>query len=288
MSATYYIREAQPSDLRGIWAVYERSYQQILGLKDLTPMYNYDRAAYGDSYPFSSLRHLKEFLSAMKHVALDNRIETIWVAAEASNVYGFVYAAREGPLLGSVVELHVHSNHQHKGIGSALLAQAEDWIFQRMAGVIVEAHDGVVSYFISKGYVPLSTLPELYMGHIRYTSLAKLMSWGNRGISPVVEAIGSGNIKKAVDMLLSLHREMEKLGLISCYIESIIQVIKDTFKVNETQNIHTCSSLNKYVNVLKEKVEQNNQNVRSQHPDPVFDSQQLYPMIVYLSRHREY
>jgi GNAT superfamily N-acetyltransferase len=81
--------------------------------------------------------------------------KTLWVASTESAVVGWVGV--EGP---RVVGLYVEPSYVRRGIGSRLLAFAEDQLLRRGVRVVeLEASWNAEDFYVRRGYEPTSDRP---------------------------------------------------------------------------------------------------------------------------------
>lgn len=138
-------------------AVRVRSYEP----KDSEAIYRLDQSCYPPGIAYSRYA-LGEFLNLPGARA--------WVAEDDGQLVAFIIARRATRRHGHIITLDVREDRRREGIGTALLATAEDWL--RGEGVTrtrleTAANDPVaVAFWQKTGYVIVGRLPDYYLGRI--------------------------------------------------------------------------------------------------------------------------
>lgn len=129
--------------------------------EDFEAAYRLDQACYPPSIAYSRYA-LKEFLSLPGARA--------WVAEENQQLIAFIIARRMGRDRGYIITLDVSEASRRRGLGSRLLAVAEDWL--RAEGVnIVRLETAVdnapaVAFWRQRGYREVGRVRGYYLGRI--------------------------------------------------------------------------------------------------------------------------
>jgi len=93
-----------------------------------------------------------------------------WVAEDKEQLVAFIIARHVSRRHGHIITLDVRADRRRQGIGSALLATAEEWL--RTEGVTrmrleTAADDPVATAFWQQtGYVIVGRLPRYYLGRL--------------------------------------------------------------------------------------------------------------------------
>ncbi|MGH9363374.1 MAG: GNAT family N-acetyltransferase, partial [Thermoanaerobaculia bacterium] len=92
------------------------------------------------------------------------------VAAEGEEVVGFVVVCRGRHGLGHLVTLDVAPGRQHRGVGSRLLAAAEEWLWESGVRAIAletaAGEAGARAFYERHGFRATRRLPGYYGGRI--------------------------------------------------------------------------------------------------------------------------
>lgn len=136
--------------------------------EDFEAAYRLDQACYPPGIAYSRYA-LKEFLSLPGTRA--------WVARENQQLIAFIIARRMGRDRGYIITLDVSEASRRRGVGSRLLALAEDWL--RAEGVrIVRLETAVdnapaVAFWRQRGYCEVGRAHGYYLGRIDALRMAK-------------------------------------------------------------------------------------------------------------------
>ncbi|HXO21685.1 MAG TPA: N-acetyltransferase [Thermoanaerobaculia bacterium] len=126
---------------------------------DFERLYAVDQAAFSPDLAYSR-RELRFYLAGRRALAL--------VAEEEGQIAGFVIAGLASRGRGHIVTLDVPPEGQGKGIGSRLLAAAEERLFNRGARAIlletVAGEEGARGFYERHGYVVVQEIPGYYNG----------------------------------------------------------------------------------------------------------------------------
>ena len=126
---------------------------------DFEPAYRLDQACYPPGIAYSRYA-LQEFLTLPGARA--------WVAEEGSRLAAFIIARRLGHDRASIITLDVSEAHRRRGVGTRLLAVAEDWL--RAEGVrIVRLETAVdnppaIAFWQKTGYREIGRVRGYYLG----------------------------------------------------------------------------------------------------------------------------
>lgn len=129
--------------------------------QDFEAAYRLDQACYPPGIAYSRYA-LKEFLSLPGARA--------WVAEENQQLIAFIIARRMGRDRGYIITLDVSESCRRRGLGSRLLAVAEDWL--RAEGVttvrLETAVDNApaVAFWVQRGYREVGRVRGYYLGRI--------------------------------------------------------------------------------------------------------------------------
>ncbi len=129
--------------------------------QDFETAYRLDQACYPPGIAYSRYA-LKEFLSLPGARA--------WVAQENQQLIAFIIARRMGCDRGYIITLDVSESCRRRGLGSRLLAVAEDWL--RAEGVtkvrLETAVDNApaVAFWLQRGYREVGHVRGYYLGRI--------------------------------------------------------------------------------------------------------------------------
>ena len=91
-----------------------------------------------------------------------------WVAEEVGEMAGFILVRRVGRARGHVVTLDVQENRRRRGLGSRLLAEAEDWLREQGARHVwletAVTNEAAVAFWRHAGFETTAVLPRYYLG----------------------------------------------------------------------------------------------------------------------------
>ena len=129
--------------------------------QDFEAIYRLDQSCYRPGIAYSRYA-LGEFLSLPGARA--------WVAEEEKQLVAFLIARHVSRRLGHIITLDVREDRRRQGVGTALLATAEDWL--RSEGVtrvrLETAVDNgaAVGFWEKTGYIAVGRLPRYYLGRV--------------------------------------------------------------------------------------------------------------------------
>ena len=91
-----------------------------------------------------------------------------WVAEEGGEMAGFILVRRVGRARGHVVTLDVQESRRRRGLGSRLLAEAEDWLRGQGARRVwletAVTNEAAVAFWRHAGFETTAVLPRYYLG----------------------------------------------------------------------------------------------------------------------------
>ena len=128
-------------------------------LEDFENAYRLDQSCYPPGIAYSRFE-LAEFLSLAGAAA--------WVGEEEGTLGGFIIVRRAGRRRGHVVTLDVREDRRRCGLGSRLLAAAEEWL--RRQGVrrvwleTAVTNHGAVAFWEHAGFHTTALLSRYYLG----------------------------------------------------------------------------------------------------------------------------
>ena len=138
--------------------------------EDFEAAYRLDQACYPPGIAYSRYA-LEEFLSLPGARA--------WVAEEEDKPVAFVIARRLGAR-GHIITLDVRENQRRRGIGSRLLATAEDWLRADGARIVrletAVDNEPAVAFWQKMGYREVGRLRGYYLGRLDALRMEKDLS----------------------------------------------------------------------------------------------------------------
>ncbi len=138
--------------------------------EDFEAAYRLDQACYPPGIAYSRYA-LQEFLSL--------RGARAWVAEENGSLVAFIIARHVGRGHGYIITLDVRQDQRRRGLGSQLLATAEDWL--RAEGVnLVRLETAVdnepaVAFWQKSGYREVGCLRGYYLGRLDALRMEKAL-----------------------------------------------------------------------------------------------------------------
>ena len=128
---------------------------------DFARLYEIDHAAFSEDIAYSQLE-LQFYLRS-------RRCRTL-VAEDAGAIIGFVVACSEPRKLGHIITIDVTPHRQRQHVGSSLLAEAEQWLWQKGAEAIyleTPVDDaGARGFYDKHGYFVFERFEGYYNGSL--------------------------------------------------------------------------------------------------------------------------
>ncbi len=124
---------------------------------DFELLYQIDQACFpaGVSY---SREELARFIT--------HRNSKTWVAEESGEIVGFLVAERQPEGVGHIITLDVVEQRRRRGVGTALMDAAEDWVErQGLRLIYLETAEGnfpAQQFYRARGYAQVETLERYY------------------------------------------------------------------------------------------------------------------------------
>lgn len=127
--------------------------------EDFENAYRLDQACYPPGIAYSRFG-LAEFLAAPGAAA--------WVGEVAGELAGFIIVRQTGRGRGHVITLDVREDRRRRGLGSRLLATAEEWLRQqgvrRVRLETAVTNGGALAFWRRMGFETTAVLPRYYLG----------------------------------------------------------------------------------------------------------------------------
>lgn len=127
--------------------------------EDFESAYRLDQSCYPPGIAYSRAE-LAAYLSLPGTAA--------WVAEEGGETAGFILVRRVGRARGHVVTLDIRESRRRRGLGSRLLAEAEEWLrkqgVQRVRLETAVTNEAAVAFWQRAGYQTTAILPRYYLG----------------------------------------------------------------------------------------------------------------------------
>ncbi len=129
--------------------------------QDFEAIYRLDQTCYPPGIAYS--RHaLGEFLSLHGSRA--------WVAEDEGQLVAFLIARHMSRRHGHIITLDVGQDRRRQGVGTALLATAEEWLrgegVTRIRLETAVDNPAAVTFWEKTGYVTVGRLPRYYVGRV--------------------------------------------------------------------------------------------------------------------------
>jgi len=127
--------------------------------EDFESAYRLDQSCYEPGIAYSRFA-LAEFLSLPGAAA--------WVSEEEGQLSGFIIVRKMGRGRGHVITLDVREANRRRGVGSRLLATAEDWLrkqgVRRLRLETSVKNDAALAFWQRAGFETTAVLPRYYLG----------------------------------------------------------------------------------------------------------------------------
>ena len=127
---------------------------------------------------------------ALLMYARDSTRLPTFAATDAAGICGFVSLQEHFPQAWEVHCIAIRADARNRGIGKALLMQAEHWLIERGVEVlqvktIAATKDSppyaeTRAFYARLGFVPLEVFPELWAPHNPCLQLVKFLGWRQR------------------------------------------------------------------------------------------------------------
>lgn len=128
---------------------------------DFNALYVLDQACYPPGIAYSRYA-LRAFLAEPTAQA--------FVAEEEGTAVGFVLVERRGREWGHVITLDVHPDHRRRGLGTALLGRAEQWLaaqgIERVRLETAVDNEAAIAFWHQSGYRQRRIVPRYYVDRI--------------------------------------------------------------------------------------------------------------------------